>query len=425
MTQYVEQVERDLAILKRGTEEIIDLEDLRRKLLRFYETGKKLVVKEGFDPSAPDIHLGHTVTLRKLRQFQELGHEVVFLIGDFTGRIGDPTGKKETRRQLTEEEVQRNARTYAEQVFKVLDPEKTRIAFNSTWLSRLTLEEVIVLASRFTVARMLEREDFSRRLREGRPIGLHEFLYPLLQGYDSVALQADVELGGTDQRFNLLVGRDLQREFGQEPQVIITMPLLEGTDGVEKMSKSLGNYIGINEPPFSMFGKVMSIPDFLIEKYFVLLTDVPLEEVRKKKEACERGELHPKVWKEELAFELVRLYHGEEEARKALEDFERAFSQKACPESAQDLCIAQSELVAGKLWIMKLLQRTGVFQSKSEARRCLEQGGVYLNGERISGVDQDVPLKDGDVLRVGKKSFFRIRIVASREAKTSGKEEAR
>lgn len=408
---FAEQVEHDLLLLQRGTEEIIDLEDLRKKLLRFYETGQRLVVKEGFDPSAPDIHLGHTVTLRKLRQFQDLGHEVVFLIGDFTGRIGDPTGKKETRRQLTEEEVQANAATYAEQVFKILDPEKTRIVFNSDWLSQLKLEEIIMIASRFTVARMLEREDFARRLREGKPIGLHEFLYPLLQGYDSVALRADVELGGTDQLFNLLVGRDLQREFGQEPQVIITMPLLEGTDGVEKMSKSLNNYIGINESPFSMFGKVMSIPDFLIEKYFILLTNVPLEEITRKKEACEEGEFHPKAWKEELAFELVKMYHGEEEARRALEDFERAFSQKICPESAQELCIAQSELVEGKLWIMKLLQKTGVFQSKSEARRCLEQGGVYLNGERIQGVDQDVPLKNGDVLRVGKKSFFHVRIV--------------
>lgn len=404
------QIERDLAFLARGTEEIIDLADLRRKLLRFYETGRKLVVKEGFDPSAPDIHLGHTVTLRKLRQFQDLGHEVVFLIGDFTGRIGDPTGKKETRRQLTEEEVRANAATYAEQVFKILDPEKTRVAFNSTWLGRLTLEETITIAAKFTVARMLEREDFAKRLREGKPIGLHEFLYPLLQGYDSVALQADVELGGTDQRFNLLVGRDLQREFGQEPQVIITMPLLEGTDGVEKMSKSLGNYIGINEPPFVMFGKVMSIPDSLIEKYFVLLTDVPLGEIEKKKKAYEEGALHPKLWKEELAFELVRMYHGEEAARKALEDFERAFSQGVCPESARELCIARQELSEGKLWIMKLLERTGVFQSRSEARRCLEQGGVYLNGERVS-VNQDVVLQDGDVLKVGKKFFFRIRLV--------------
>lgn len=408
------QVERDLAVISRGTENVIEVEDLRKKLLRFYKTGQKLTVKEGFDPSAPDIHLGHTVTLRKLRQFQDLGHEVVFLIGDFTGRIGDPTGKKETRRQLTEEEVRTNAATYAKQVFKILDPERTRIEFNSSWLSRLTLEEVIEIAARFTVARILEREDFARRLQEGKPIGLHEFLYPLLQGYDSLALRADVELGGSDQLFNLLVGRDLQREFGQEPQVIITMPLLEGTDGAEKMSKSLNNYIGIDEPPFAMFGKVMSIPDSLIEKYFVLLTSVSLEEVRRKKEAFERGELHPKLWKEELAFELVKMYHGEEKARGALEDFERAFSQGLSPESAQELCIARKELAEGKLWIMKLLERTGVFQSKSEARRCIEQGGVYLNGERVSGVDADVFLQDGDVLRVGKKSFFRIRIVEQR-----------
>ncbi|MGQ9622294.1 MAG: tyrosine--tRNA ligase [Candidatus Caldatribacteriaceae bacterium] len=411
---FEEQVEQDLTVIRRGTENIIEVEDLRKKLLRFYETGQRLTIKEGFDPSAPDIHLGHTVTLRKLRQFQDLGHEVVFLIGDFTGRIGDPTGKKETRRQLTEEEVRANAATYAKQVFKILDPERTRIEFNSSWLSRLTLEEVIKIAARFTVARILEREDFTRRLQEGKPVGLHEFLYPLLQGYDSLALRADAELGGSDQLFNLLVGRDLQREFGQEPQVIITMPLLEGTDGVEKMSKSLNNYIGIDEPPFAMFGKVMSIPDSLIEKYFVLLTGVPLEEIRRKKEALEKGELHPKLWKEELAFELVKMYHGEEKAREALEDFERAFSQRLSPESAQELYIARKELREGKLWVMRLLERTGVFRSKSEARRCLKQGGVYLNGERISEADADIFLQDGDVLRVGKKSFFRIKIVEQR-----------
>ncbi|HPU08341.1 MAG TPA: tyrosine--tRNA ligase, partial [Candidatus Atribacteria bacterium] len=291
-----ERLDKDLALIERGVEEIIGIEDLKRKLLRFYQTGKPLVVKEGFDPSAPDIHLGHTVTLRKLRQFQDLGHQVVFLIGDFTGRIGDPSGRSETRRQLTEEEVKQNAQTYAQQVSKILDLQKTIIEFNSKWLSKLTLADLIEITSRITVARMLEREDFAKRLKTGKPVGLHEFLYPVMQAYDSVALQADVELGGRDQRFNLLVGRDLQRELGQEPQVVITMPLLEGTDGVEKMSKSLGNYIGIDEPPFTMFGKVMSIPDSLIEKYFLLVTDVSVEEIQKMKTEYEKGELHPRDW---------------------------------------------------------------------------------------------------------------------------------
>ena len=405
------EIEKDMEIIQRGTEEVISPEDLRKKLERFYREGKKLVVKEGFDPSAPDIHLGHTVTLRKLRQFQELGHEVVFLIGDFTGRIGDPTGKKETRPQLTEEEVKRNAETYTEQAFKILDPQKTRIEFNSKWLSRLTFSDLIVITARLTVARMLEREDFAKRLKSGKPVGLHEFLYPVMQGYDSVALKADVELGGNDQLFNLLVGRDLQREFGQEPQVVLTMPLLEGLDGVEKMSKSLGNYISIQESAFSMFGKIMSIPDFLIEKYFVLLTDVPLKEIERMKEEYQRGELHPKVWKERLACEIVSIYHGKARAEEARLDFERAFSQKSIPENVQEVSIAATELREGKIWIMKLLQKTGVPKSNSEARRLIEQGSVYLDGERINEVNLDVPLREGSFLKVGKKAFFKIKFV--------------
>lgn len=404
------RLDKDLAIIERGVEEIIGIEDLKNKLLRFYQTGKPLVVKEGFDPSAPDIHLGHTVTLRKLRQFQDLGHQVVFLVGDFTGRIGDPTGKSETRRQLSEEEVKRNAETYAQQASKILDFEKIVIEFNSKWLSKLTLADLIEITSHITVARMLEREDFTKRLKAGKPVGLHEFLYPVMQGYDSVALQADVELGGRDQRFNLLVGRDLQREFGQEPQVVITMPLLEGTDGIEKMSKSLGNYIGINEPPFIMFGKVMSIPDSLIEKYFLLVTDVPTEEIKKMKAEYEKGELHPRDWKKRLAFEIVRMYHGQKEAILSQEDFERAFSQKEMPEEAREIMISSSLLKEGKIWILKLLQETGVPYSKSELRRLIEQGGVYFNGERISNVNTDLEIKDGDYLKVGKKDFFRIRL---------------
>ncbi|HQE24755.1 MAG TPA: tyrosine--tRNA ligase [Candidatus Atribacteria bacterium] len=405
-----ERLDKDLALIERGVEEIIGIEDLKRKLLRFYQTGKPLVVKEGFDPSAPDIHLGHTVTLRKLRQFQDLGHQVVFLIGDFTGRIGDPSGRSETRRQLTEEEVKQNAQTYAQQVSKILDLQKTIIEFNSKWLSKLTLADLIEITSRITVARMLEREDFAKRLKTGKPVGLHEFLYPVMQAYDSVALQADVELGGRDQRFNLLVGRDLQRELGQEPQVVITMPLLEGTDGVEKMSKSLGNYIGIDEPPFTMFGKVMSIPDSLIEKYFLLVTDVSVEEIQKMKTEYEKGELHPRDWKKRLAFEIVRMYHGEKEAILSQEDFERAFTRKEMPEEAHEIVIPSSLLREGKIWILRLLQETGVSSSNAELRRLIEQGGVYFNGERISNVNTDLPIKDGDYLKVGKKDFFRIKL---------------
>lgn len=404
------RLNKDIALIERGVEEIIGIEELKKKLLRFYQTGKPLVVKEGFDPSAPDIHLGHTVTLRKLRQFQDLGHQVVFLVGDFTGRIGDPTGKSETRRQLTEEEVRQNAETYTQQISKILDLQKIIIEFNSKWLSKLTLADLIEITSRVTVARMLEREDFAKRLKEGKPIGLHEFLYPVMQGYDSIALQADVELGGRDQLFNLLVGRDLQREFGQEPQVVITMPLLEGTDGVEKMSKSLGNYIGIDESPFTMFGKIMSIPDSLIEKYFLLLTDVPMEEIRRMKAEYEKGELHPRDWKKRLAFELVRMYHGEEKALLSQEDFERAFSHKEMPEEAQEIVISSSILKEGKIWILKLLQKTGVSSSNTELRRLIEQGGVYFNGERIQDVNTDLPIKDGDYLKVGKKGFFRIKL---------------
>ncbi len=387
---------------------MISPQELETKITRFYREGKPLVVKEGFDPSAPDIHLGHTVTLRKLRQFQDLGHEVVFLIGDFTGRIGDPTGKKESRRQLSEDEVLRNARTYAEQVNHILDPEKTRVEFNSSWLKGITLAELTVMMSRFTVARMVEREDFGERIKTGKPVGLHEFLYPIMQAYDSVALRADVELGGTDQRFNLLMGRDMQRDFGQEPQVVILMPLLEGTDGLEKMSKSLGNYIGVNEPPFEMFHKAMTVPDVLIEKYFLLLTDVPEGEIRKMKEETEKGILHPREWKKRLAFTIVNVYHGEEKAQQADQDFERAFVREETPEGARKLVIEASQHTNGKMWIVKLLKMTGVPTSNSEARRLIQQGGVSLSNQRISDPDLEVNIQDGDLLRIGKRGFFQL-----------------
>ncbi len=405
------QAAKDVEALLRGVEEMISPQDLEKKISSFYREGKPLVVKEGFDPSAPDIHLGHTVTLRKLRQFQDLGHEVVFLIGDFTGRIGDPTGKKESRRQLSEEEVLCNARTYAEQVNRILDPEKTRVEFNSSWLKDITLADLVVMMSHFTVARMIEREDFGERIKTGKPVGLHEFLYPVMQAYDSVSLRADVELGGTDQRFNLLMGRDMQRDFGQEPQVVILMPLLEGTDGVEKMSKSLGNYIGVNEPPFEVFHKTMTVPDFLIEKYFLLLTDVPENEIYKMKNETEKGILHPREWKKRLAYTIVKMFYGEDKARQADRDFEKAFVQSETPDGAREVVINMNQLEDGKIWIVKLLKMTGIPSSNSEARRLVQQGGVTLCNQRISDPELEVEIQNGDSLKVGKRGFYRLLLV--------------
>ncbi len=401
-------IEEQLKVIKRGVVDLISEEELVQKLKRIQEKGGELKVKEGFDPSAPDLHLGHTVSLRKLRQFQDLGHRVQFVIGDFTGMIGDPTGKSQTRKQLTEEEVKENAKTYAKQVFKILDPEKTDVVFNSKWLSPLTFKDVILLTAKFTVARILERDDFQKRYREGKPIGLHEFLYPIMQAYDSVALKSDVELGGTDQKFNLLVGRDLQREFDIEPQIVITLPLLEGLDGVEKMSKSLGNYVGIDEPPNVMFGKLMSLPDHLMVKYFELLTDIPMEEIRKIDEGLKNDTLHPLEVKKRLAREIVKIYHSEEEARAAQKEFENVFSKKELPEEMKDIVIDTSLLKDGKIWIIRLLEASGFVKSRQEARRLIEQGGVRLDNEKVTDSKVDIEIKTGMVLRVGKLKFGRI-----------------
>jgi len=329
-------IKEELRIIKRGTEEIISEEELIRKIEKSRKEKRPLRVKQGFDPNAPDIHLGHTVGLRKMRQFQDLGHDIYFLIGDFTGMIGDPSGKSVTRKQLTEEEVKKNAETYKKQVFKILNPGKTKVVFNSHWLRKLSFSEVLKVCSKYTVARMLERDDFSTRYKEGKPIGIHEFMYPLMQGYDSVAIQADIELGGTDQKFNLLVGRDIQREYNQEPQVIITLPLLEGTDGVEKMSKSLNNYIGINEPSQEMYGKSMSVPDNLMIRYFELVTDVSLDEINKMKTGLENNNLHPRDVKKRLAREIVKLYHGQSAAIIAEKEFEKVFKNKLYPEEIKN-----------------------------------------------------------------------------------------
>jgi tyrosyl-tRNA synthetase len=343
-----------------------------------------------------------------MRQFQDLGHEIYFVIGDFTGRIGDPSGRSVTRKQLTEEEVNKNAETYKKQVFKILNPERTKVVFNSHWLGKLSFAEVLKVCSKYTVARMLERDDFATRYKEEKPIGIHEFLYPLMQGYDSVALQADIELGGTDQKFNLLVGRNIQREYNQEPQIIITLPLLEGTDGIEKMSKSLGNYIGINELPQIMYGKVMSIPDHLMIRYLELVTDVSLNEIDQIKINLENDNLHPQDVKKKLAREIVKLYHGQNAALIAEEEFEKVFKKKLYPEEMKELVLKKDNLKEGKIWLIKLIALSGLVNSKSEARRLIEQGGVKINGEKVDDPNLDLTVKEGMVVKIGKLNFVKL-----------------
>lgn len=401
-------IKEELRIIKRGTEEIISEEELIKKIEKSRKEKRPLRVKQGFDPNAPDIHLGHTVGLRKMRQFQDLGHDIYFLIGDFTGMIGDPSGKSVTRKQLTEEEVKKNAETYKKQVFKILNPEKTKVVFNSHWLGKLSFSEVLKVCSKYTVARMLERDDFSTRYKEGKPIGIHEFMYPLMQGYDSVAIQADIELGGTDQKFNLLVGRDIQREYNQEPQVIITLPLLEGTDGIEKMSKSLNNYIGIDESPQEMYGKAMSVPDNLMTRYFELVTDVSLDEINKIKIGLESNDLHPRDVKKRLAREIVQLYHEQSAAIMAEEEFEKVFKNKLYPEEIKELILKKDDLKEGKIWLIKLIALSGVVDSKSEARRLVEQGGVRINGEKVSDPNLDLTVEEGMILKIGKLNFIKL-----------------
>jgi len=387
--------EEQLGIIKRGVVEVIEEEELLKKL----KEGRPLKVKAGFDPTAPDLHLGHTVLLQKLRQFQQLGHEVYFVIGDFTAMIGDPTGRSETRPPLSREEVLENAKTYEHQVFKILDPEKTNIVFNSTWLSGLGTDGIIKLAGKYTVARMLERDDFSKRFKEGIPIYIHEFIYPLLQGYDSVFLKADVELGGTDQKFNLLVGRDLQRGFGQEPQVCITLPLLVGLDGVRKMSKSYQNYIAIQEEPESMFGKIMSISDDLMWDYYTLLTDYTEEEIEDFKK-----NLHPMDAKKKLAHFIVERFQGKEQADRALEFFVKTFSEREFPEDAPIIEVSYGL----KRRAYELLFELGIESSKNSARRVVEGGGLRINGTKVEDPNQEIEIKEELRLQVGKKRFYRV-----------------
>jgi len=399
-------VEEQLQILLRGTDAVIPEEELRVKLERSRQTDTPLIVKEGFDPTAPDLHLGHTVSIRKLQQFQDLGHTVVFLIGDFTGLIGDPSGRNEQRPQMTPAEVEANAETYKEQIFTILDPEKTVIDFNSRWSLPMTSAGILELASKYTVARLLERDDFSQRYSSGEPISMLEFLYPLFQGYDSVALKADVELGGTDQLFNLLVGREIQREYGLEPQVVMTLPLLIGTDGTEKMSKSLGNYVGIFDPPEEMYGKTMSIPDELIHPWFELLTDVPTSEIASIDRQLSERSVNPRDLKARLARDIVTQYHGSEAARVAEEHFRTVIVGKELPEDMPEVTIAGPEK------LIQLLNSQNVVSSTSEARRLIDQGAVSLDGERISDQMFEVPADSEHVIKVGKRRFLRIRPVS-------------
>jgi tyrosyl-tRNA synthetase len=399
--------ERQLELLRRGAAEIVTEEELLAKL----REGRPLRVKLGLDPTAPDIHIGFAVVLRKLRQFQDLGHEAILVIGDFTALIGDPTGKKQTRPMLTPEEVQRNAATYREQYSRILDPERTRVVFNSQWLGALSFADVVRLCSKTTVARILERDDFTARWKQGSPIGLHELLYPLCQAYDSVALQADVELGGTDQKFNNLMGRDLQREFGQPPQVVLLTPLLPGLDGVEKMSKSLGNYIGINEPPQEMYGKVMSLPDPLMVTYFELCTEVPMEEVRALEEGLRTGRVHPRDAKRRLAREIVAVWHGPEAARAAEEEFDRVFARDELPSEVPEVRLGPEQLdPEGRVGVVQLLRLAGLVPSNSEARRLVAQGGVSVDGRRVTDPEERVAVRTGLVVRVGKRRFARVRL---------------
>ena len=393
-------IDEQIRELTRGTDEVLPEDGLLAKL----KEGRPLVVKAGFDPTAPDLHIGHTVLINKMRQFQQLGHDVVFLIGDFTGMIGDPSGKNATRPALTTEEIRANAQTYEKQIFKILDEEKTRVEFNSRWMGEMDAAGLIKLAARHTVARMLERDDFSKRYKGGEPISIHEFLYPLVQGYDSVALKADVELGGTDQKFNLLVGRQLQQDYGQKPQIVMTTPLLEGLDGVKKMSKSLGNYIGITDPAGEMFGQIMSISDDLMWRYFEVLSFRSLDDISALKQAVAEGK-NPRDAKFELGHEIVARFHSEAAAASAKQEFVSRFQQGAMPEEIQDVALQSQD---GKLGIAHLLKGAGLVSSTSDAFRMIKQGAVKIDGQRVDDRSLELSAGTTNVYQVGKRKFARV-----------------
>jgi tyrosyl-tRNA synthetase len=397
-------IDEQISHLKKGAVDVIREEDLKAKLEKSAKTGTPLLIKYGADPTAPDIHLGHTVVIRKLKAFQELGHIAIFLIGDFTGMIGDPSGKSATRPMLSREEILANAESYKKQIFKILDPERTDIRFNSEWMEKFGAADFVKLAAKTTVAQILERDDFEKRMREEKPIALHELLYPLVQGFDSVALECDVELGGTDQKFNLLMGRNLQREYNQEPQVIITTPLLRGLDGVQKMSKSLNNYIGIDESPTEMFGKIMSISDELMWEYYELLTDLSIDEINTLRFRCESGAENPRDVKVALAKLIITDFHSSQAAAESEEEFNRRFVKKEIPDEIEE------KTLAGANWnLAELLTETALAASKGEAKRLIEQGGVKINGEKVSNAKAEIDLKEEVLLQVGKRKFLRVK----------------
>lgn len=404
--------ENQIKIIEKGAIEIISKQELINK----FKKGTPLTIKLGLDPTAPDIHIGHTVVLRKLKAFQDLGHRIVIIIGDYTGMIGDPSGKSETRRQLTREEVLENAETYKTQIFKILDPQKTIIRFNSEWLATLNFKDVLKLSSMYTVARMLEREDFKKRFSQNLPISIHEFFYPLMQGYDSVALKADVELGGLDQKFNILMGRTLQKEYGmEEVQIGLFMPILEGTDGEKKMSKSLGNYIGIDEEPSQIYGKTMSIPDNMIIRYFELTTDIHPDELEKMKNQMQNESVNPRDLKMKLAYELVELYHGTDQAVKAQNNFKAIFQKNTLPDEIPEISVSPEQINGEGIWLPKFLVDNKLMPSTSEARRLIDQSGVTIiqeNGQeiKIANVRQPVNINNGDIIKVGKRKFVKIMI---------------
>lgn len=398
-------IDKQIEIIKRGAVDLISEGELRERLKKASDEKRPLRVKLGLDPTAPDLHLGHTVVLQKLKQFQELGHTAIFLIGDFTGMIGDPTGRIETRPALSREELLINAETYKKQVFKILDPKKTEIRFNSEWFEAMNASDMVRLCAQYTMARMMEREDFRNRFQNNIPISIHEFLYPLVQGYDSVALRADVELGGHDQIFNLYVGRDLQKSYSQEPQIIVTVPLLEGTDGINKMSKSYGNYVGIDEPPEVMFGKLMSISDELMLKYYELLSDISIDELKTLKDGIKTGTVHPRDAKVRFAKEIIMRFHNREAAETAHLNFEKVFKEKEIPEDIETISIKRDEI---EKWLPKLLMNIGMVPSTTEGKRMINQGAVTINGEKISR--EETPSGDELVIKVGKRKFKKILI---------------
>jgi len=398
-------IEKEIEIIKRGAVDLVSEDELREKLEKSHSEKRPLRVKLGLDPTAPDLHLGHTVVLQKLKQFQDSGHTAIFLIGDFTGMIGDPTGRIETRPAMSKEELLENAETYKKQVFKILDPEKTEIRYNSEWFEAMNAADMIRLCAQYTMARMMEREDFRNRYQNNLPISIHEFLYPLVQGYDSVALVADVELGGHDQIFNLLVGRDIQRVYGQESQVVVTVPLLEGTDGVNKMSKTYGNYVGIDEPPDVIFGKLMSISDELMLKYYELLSDISIDELKKLKEGIKNGTIHPKDAKINFAKEIITRFHSGEASKRAHENFERMFRDKEVPE---DIEVMRLKKDAVEKWLPKFLNNIGMVSSTSEGKRMIQQGGVYINGSKATNEEISFEGASELIIRVGKRKYKKI-----------------